>query len=141
MALELFAEEIEMPEVNHNEIEQVLAYLINSEHFEFGHINVVFCSDAYLLEMNKSYLKHDYFTDIITFDYVEKGIVSGDLFISLDRIKDNASAYAVAFMQELYRVVIHGVLHLCGYKDKTESEQAEMRKKENQYLKYAEKLI
>ena len=139
MALEFFAEDVEMPDFKQDQLEKVLAFLVQNENYQSGDINVVFCSDTYLLQMNKSYLNHDYFTDIITFDYVEDKIISGDLFISLDRIKENADTYADNFSQELYRVVIHGVLHLCGYKDKTESEQHEMRKKENQYLNYAGK--
>ncbi|MEA1874229.1 MAG: rRNA maturation RNase YbeY [Bacteroidota bacterium] len=136
MALEFFAEDLEMPDFNHRNIEEVLTFLVQNENGQSGDINVIFCSDSYLLKMNKTYLNHDYFTDIITFDYVEDNIISGDLFISVDRIKENAQIYDVASTQELYRVVIHGVLHLCGYEDKTETEQHEMRKKENQYLKH-----
>jgi rRNA maturation RNase YbeY len=139
MALEFFAEDVEMPDFEKDQLEKVLAFLVQNENYQSGDINVVFCSDTYLLQMNKSYLNHDYFTDIITFDYVEDKIISGDLFISLDRIKENADTYADDFSQELYRVVIHGVLHLCGYKDKSESEKNEMRAKENQYLNYAGK--
>ncbi len=140
MALAMFAEDLEMPELDHDKVEDVLTFLVCNENYEIGDVNVIFCSDSYLLNMNKSFLNHDYFTDIITFDYVEDKIVSGDLFISLDRIKDNAEKYADNFTQELYRVVIHGVLHLCGYKDKSESEKTAMRAKENQYLKHAGKL-
>lgn len=140
MALEFFAEDVEMPDFKQDQLEKVLAFLVQNENYQSGDINVVFCSDTYLLQMNKSYLNHDYFTDIITFDYVEDKIISGDLFISLDRIKENADTYANDFSQELYRVVIHGVLHLCGYKDKSESEKIEMRAKENQYLERVEKI-
>jgi len=140
MALAMFAEDLEMPELDHDKVEDVLTFLVCNENYEIGDVNVIFCSDSYLLNMNKSFLNHDYFTDIITFDYVEDKIVSGDLFISLDRIKDNAEKYADNFTQELYRIVIHGVLHLCGYKDKSESEKTAMRAKENQYLKHAGKL-
>ncbi len=99
-----------------------------------GDITFVFCSDDYLLKLNKDYLQHDYFTDIITFDYCEKNIISGDIFISIDRIKENARQYNVTFENELQRVMIHGVLHLVGYKDKSEEEKKIMREKENFYL-------
>ncbi|MDA3909844.1 MAG: rRNA maturation RNase YbeY [Bacteroidales bacterium] len=140
MALEFFVEDLEMPDFNQDQLEKALTFLVQNENYQSGDINVIFCSDSYLLQMNKSYLNHDYFTDIITFDYVEDKIISGDLFISLDRIKENADKYADNFSQELYRVVIHGVLHLCGYKDKSESEKNEMHVKENQYLKHAGKI-
>ncbi len=99
-----------------------------------GEINIIFCSDTYLLEMNKKYLNHDYYTDVITFDYSEKDIISGDIFISVDRVKENAQTYKQTFLNELNRVIVHGVLHLLGYKDKTEDEQKIMRQKEDYYL-------
>ena len=109
--------------------------LINNELRVTGEISVIFCSDDYLLEINKQYLNHDYYTDIITFDYEEEdNIISGDLFISIDRIKENAGNFGVNFIIELYRVVFHGVLHLIGYKDKTDEEQMEMTSKEDFYL-------
>ncbi|WP_346859201.1 rRNA maturation RNase YbeY [uncultured Draconibacterium sp.] len=109
-------------------------FLINNEIKELGSISVIFCSDKYLLEINKQYLDHHYYTDIITFDYVEENVISGDLFISLDRINENANEYLTTFIRELYRVVFHGVLHLIGYNDKTDKEQEEMTEKENYYL-------
>lgn len=108
--------------------------LIKTEGNKTGNITVVFCSDDYLLEINRRYLNHDYLTDIITFDYVEKDIISGDLFISIDRIKENAGTYATSFLKELFRVIFHGVLHLNGYKDKTKEDVKLMRAKENYYL-------
>ena len=86
------------------------------------------------MELNKKYLNHDYFTDIITFSYSVKNDISGDLFISVDRVKENSFKHGVSFEKELERVVYHGVLHLCGYKDKTPQEAHEMRSKENYYL-------
>lgn len=100
-----------------------------------GDINFIFCSDEYLLELNKSSLNHDYYTDIITFDYCEGQEVSGDLFISIDRVKENAKEMKLTFEEELHRVMIHGVLHLCGYKDKTKKDAETMRSKEDFYLK------
>ncbi len=99
-----------------------------------GAINVILCSDDYLLNMNRQFLEHDYYTDIITFDYSEDEVISGDLYISLDRVCDNAIKNEVSTNYELYRVVIHGIMHLCGYKDKTKSDSVLMRKKEDLYL-------
>ena len=109
---------------------------IENEGLKSGNISIIFCSDPCLLEVNRQYLNHDYYTDIITFDYDDKeqGIVSGDLFISVDTVADNAAQYGVTFREEMQRVIIHGVLHLCGYGDKTESEAKTMREKENFYL-------
>lgn len=101
------------------------------ENFNLGDISLIFCSDEYLLDMNRTHLDHDYYTDIITFDYTDNQIVSGDLFISIDRVRDNASDFNVSFDHELHRVIIHGVLHLCGYKDKSDDEEKLMRTKEN----------
>jgi rRNA maturation RNase YbeY len=99
-------------------------------------ISIVFTDDEYLLEVNKQYLNHDYYTDVITFDYSVFPSVSGDIMISLDRVKDNAESLSVSFEEELFRVIFHGLLHLCGYKDKSPSDEALMRKKENEYLNF-----
>jgi rRNA maturation RNase YbeY len=109
--------------------------LIKSENYEMGEITLVFCKDEYLLDMNRTYLNHDYYTDIITFDYSKDKIISGDLFISIDRVIENSSAFYVSFNHELSRVIYHGVLHLCGYKDKSDEDIITMRDKENYYLK------
>ena len=129
-----FFEDITSFETNQDFIKNQLQQLIIEEGKEPGDISVIFCSDEYLLEMNKKHLQHDYYTDIITFNYVDDLLISGDLFISADRIKDNAIKFGVAFLEELYRVIFHGVLHLIGYNDKTEAEQKMMRQKENYYL-------
>ena len=99
-----------------------------------GQISVIFCSDPYLLEINRKYLGHDYYTDIITFDYSEGDTISGDLFISVDTVRSNAEYYSADFKDELDRVIVHGVLHLIGYDDHTDEQSAEMRAKENHYL-------
>ncbi len=105
-----------------------------TENYNLGDISLIFCSDEYLLDMNRTHLDHDYYTDIITFDYTDNQIVSGDLFISIDRVRDNATDFNVSFEHELCRVIIHGVLHLCGYKDKSDDEEKLMRTKENNAL-------
>ena len=107
---------------------------ISTEDKELGEINYIFCDDQYLLKKNQEYLQHDTFTDIITFDYTEKNRLSADIFISIERVKENAINFAVPFETELRRVIIHGVLHLMGYKDKSEEEAETMRSKENFYL-------
>ncbi|MBP7982396.1 MAG: rRNA maturation RNase YbeY [Kaistella sp.] len=99
-----------------------------------GDINYIFCDDEYLLQVNKEYLQHDYYTDIITFDYVKGKTISGDIFVSLPRIFDNAETLSKDFDSEFFRVLAHGILHLCGYKDKTDEEISEMRNKEDYYL-------
>ena len=104
------------------------------ENCRLGEISVIFCSDAYLLDMNRKYLGHDYFTDIITFDYSEGDTISGDLFISVDTVRSNAEYYSADFKDELDRVIVHGVLHLIGYDDHTDEQTAEMRARENHYL-------
>ena len=97
-------------------------------------LSIIFCSDEYLLDMNKKYLDHDYFTDVITFDNSEENNFSGDIFISVDRVRENAETFRQLFIDELHRVIIHGVLHLSGYDDRTDSEQITMRSREDYYL-------
>lgn len=133
-SIEIFFEDVKSVPIHEKILILHLNSLIKNELKEVGDISVIFCSDEYLLEMNKAYLDHDYYTDIITFDYVEEDVISGDLFISLDRVKENANKFDAALIKELYRVVFHGTLHLVGYKDKTEAEKREMRQKENYYL-------
>lgn len=110
-----------------------IAYL---EKRGIGSINYIFCDDDYLLNINKEFLKHKTLTDIITFDNSEGINLSGEIYISIDRVKENAANYAPSFNDELRRVMVHGVLHLCGYKDKSKIESSLMRKKENQALRY-----
>ena len=111
-----------------------LKMVAGSEMRRIGAVNIIFCSDNYILDVNMRYLQHDYFTDIITFDYCEKDILSGDLFISIDSVRENALFYGVPFADELDRVMVHGLLHLIGYDDHTEEQIREMRAKENYYL-------
>lgn len=134
-----------MIEVHYNEIEEVpgvnsellvlwLLSVIEEEGFKSENINIVFCSDSFLLEINKRFLDHDYFTDIITFDYCKEKILSGELYISMERVRDNAVQLNQDFVIEVNRVCVHGILHLCGYGDKSSEEQGEMRSKEDYYL-------
>jgi rRNA maturation RNase YbeY len=108
--------------------------VIKKEGKKTGSINFIFCSDLFLLGINKQYLKHDYFTDIITFDYSEGKNISGEIYISIDRVTENANSLGIKIQHELSRVIIHGVLHLLGYSDHTKSEKKEMRKKEDACL-------
>lgn len=126
--------DLEIPGFNSEFFVYSLTDLIKCERKSLGDITVVFCSDDFLLEVNKQYLDHDYFTDIITFDYSDGLVMSGDLFISYDRVLDNANTFNVEVLTELSRVIFHGVLHLCGYKDKLETDVILMRDKENFYL-------
>lgn len=105
------------------------------EGFKLGVINYIFCSDEYLLQINQNWLHHDYYTDVITFDFTSDKIISGDIYISLIRIYDNSKKYNVSFNEELFRVLIHGILHLLGFNDSNKSESDIMRMKENHYLK------
>ena len=107
---------------------------VNSLDYSIGELSFVFCSDDYLRKLNIKHLNQDYFTDVITFDYSKEMSLIGDVFISTERVKENAKLFNVSFNEELFRVIIHGVLHLCGFKDKTKEEKAEMRSKENDFL-------
>ena len=117
-----------------------LKLVAESEICRLGDISVIFCSDNYILDINRKYLGHDYFTDIITFDYREGDRLSGDLFISVDSVGENAVEYGTEFNEELNRVIVHGLLHIIGYDDHTEEETAVMRAKENYYLSLRELL-
>ena len=108
--------------------------LVERHEKKIGELNYIFCSDDYLLKMNQEHLNHDYFTDIITFDYCEKDTVSGDLFISIERTKENAKTFGTTQIYELNRVIAHGLLHLLGFKDKTSEDIAEMRSMEEEAL-------
>lgn len=112
-----------------------LKMVVGSEIKRLGDLSLIFCSDHYILDINLRYLQHDYYTDIITFDYCEGDTVSGDLFISIDSVRENAAFYGVSFEDELDRVMVHGVLHLLGYDDHTPEDTAVMREKENYYVK------
>jgi rRNA maturation RNase YbeY len=126
--------DVEVPELSSELFSLWLDKVVVEEYRITGEITLIFCSDEHLLGINRQYLGHDYYTDIITFDYTEEVIVSGDLFISIDRVYDNALSLGVDRSTELKRVCVHGVLHLCGYDDKCELESRLMRDKEDYYL-------
>lgn len=115
-------------------VENWLENIIIDERKKPGPVSYILCSDEYLLKINRQYLAHDYFTDIITFDYVKGKMISGDIFVSLPRISDNAVDHNNSFESELLRVFAHGILHLCGYGDKLDAEQAIMTEKEDHYV-------
>mgnify|MGYP000129337342 FL=1 len=121
----------------HNEpdFSKWLSAVILSENKKEGEINYIFCDDDYLLEINQQYLDHDTLTDIISFDYSVGNEINGDIFVSVERVKENASDYNVTFQEEIQRVLVHGILHYCGYKDKTESDELIMRAKEEEKMK------
>ncbi len=111
-----------------------LKFVAESEIRKIGNVSIIFCSDNYILDINLKYLQHDYFTDIITFNYNEGDYISGDLFISVDSVKENSVMYGTEFIDELHRVIVHGILHLIGYDDHSEEDQKLMRSKEDYYL-------
>ena len=115
-----------------------LKIVAESEIRRLGQISIIFCSDNYILDIKQRFLQHDYFTDIITFDYCEGDRLSGDLFISVDSVRENAIEYGSSFNDELNRVMVHGILHLIGYDDHTDEDIRQMRSKENYYLSLRE---
>ncbi|SRR5690554_4774106 len=115
-------------------LEAWISNIILSEGFELGELSYVFCDDDFLHKLNLEFLDHDTLTDILTFDYRIGKQINGEIFISIDRVSDNASLYRVQFKDELHRVMIHGVLHLCGYKDESDTEKRVMRQKEDEAL-------
>ncbi|MBP7507062.1 MAG: rRNA maturation RNase YbeY [Prolixibacteraceae bacterium] len=129
-----FSEDIKKPKLRVKPIKEWIKTVILSYNNSCGDINIIFCSDKYLLEMNKAYLNHDYFTDIITFNYNTEDRISGDIFISLDTVKNNSIYFSQPFNNELLRVIIHGILHLLGYDDKTEQEQVLIHTKEDEAI-------
>lgn len=135
MAIHLFEENIKLKIKNKLGIKKWLKTTVESEKFKLQELNYIFCSDEYLHEMNLSYLNHDTLTDIITFDNAEyEGEIVGDIFISVDRVRENAEKFEVSFEDELHRVMVHGALHLLGFKDKKKEEKEKMREMENYYL-------
>jgi probable rRNA maturation factor len=119
---------------NESKISDWLTKVCQEEGKTLSEVSVIFCSDDYLLDVNQKHLEHDYYTDVITFDYSEGAHISGDIFISIDRVKENAHSFGVQMIDELHRIIVHGTLHLLGYKDKTASAKEQMTAKEDFYL-------
>ena len=135
MAITFQAENIGFPKIKKRDTQHWIKRVAENYGKKVGDINYLFCSDEKILEINNQYLSHDFYTDIITFDYSEGNTISGDIFISLDTVSTNSQKYNTDFMEELYRVIIHGILHLCGIDDKSEHEEKAMRQAENEALK------
>ncbi len=134
MAIQFFSEDIDFPNINKRDVKRWINKVATLKSKQVGKLNFIFVSDDKILEINRQYLEHDYYTDVITFDYIEDNIVSGDIFISLETVDSNAKKYGEDASRELHRVIIHGVLHLLGYKDKSDQEAKEMHTQENQAL-------
>lgn len=126
---------ISLPDLDWREVEKWIAEVAASYGNEVGRVAYQFCDDEYILEANRNYIGHDYYTDIITFDYSRAGHISGDILLSLDTVRTNADKFGEPYNRELLRVVIHGVLHLCGFKDKDPGEREKMEHAENEALK------
>lgn len=126
----------EKEKISVRQIKSWVERIIHKENRKLGKIEIIITSDEQLLAINRTYLNHNYFTDIITFDNNKKDIVYGNIFISIERIKENAHKYQVTIKREMYRVISHGILHLLGYNDRNEKEKYMMRKKEDKYLKW-----
>lgn len=127
-------EDVELKLKNKLILKKWIKQVAESYGYKTGDLTYIFCSDDRILEVNRQYLQHDYYTDIITFDYDEDGVVSGDMFISVDTVRTNAEQYAPSFDDEMHRVIIHGVLHLCGLKDKAPDDEKRMRAAEEKAL-------
>ena len=129
-----YTEDVKMPTFPKRKMNAWIKRVANKYKKNVGEIAYIFCSDKKILEVNKQYLQHDYYTDIITFDYCERDVLNGDIFISIETVSSNAEQFRVSFEEELRRILIHGILHLCGQDDKTPALRAEMTKKENEAL-------
>lgn len=130
MSIQFFNEDVDLPIINFKEVISVLKQSVRANKFKLGAINYIFCSDEYLLKMNKQFLNHDYYTDVITFDYSLENTVGGDIFISTERVENNSETYNQSYETELLRVISHGLLHLLKFNDKEDSEIEIMRAKE-----------
>ncbi|MBD5237674.1 MAG: rRNA maturation RNase YbeY [Bacteroidales bacterium] len=132
--IEFFTENVALPDLDYPAIERWIGEVAQSHGFSVGNLTYCFCDDPYILEANNKFLGHDYYTDIITFDYTRRGRIGGDMIISLDTVRTNAEGLGVTYRQELLRVIIHGVLHLCGINDKGPGEREIMEANENKAL-------
>ena len=139
--INFFFENTRNIDIKRRKLKELINYLLEKEGFIGKEINVIFCTDEYLLALNEKFLKHDYYTDIITFDNSHNNLITGELYISMERIEENAKKFNVTLIKELYRVIIHGVLHLAGYKDKDSVEKQLMTGKEDYYLMILQKSL
>jgi len=129
-----FSEDCSLPDINQEKVTDWILHVGAFHKKKVGEINYIFCSDARILEVNNQYLQHDYFTDIITFDYTEENKISGDIYIGIETVASNAEMLGSSYEKELNRVIIHGILHLCGFKDKTPETEKVMHEKEDEAL-------
>lgn len=134
MSISFNTENIELPEINKSRVSNWIKDIASKYNKRVGELSYLFCDDNKILEVNRQYLQHDFYTDIITFDYSERNKISGDIFISLDTVRSNAQLFDTNFIDELHRVIIHGVLHLCGIDDITDEQERKMRKAEEEAL-------
>lgn len=134
MAISFYSEEVELPAINQEAVSSWVREVTKTYGKKTGDISYIFCSDEKILEVNRQYLQHDYYTDIITFDYTEGNKISGDLFISLDTVKTNSDTFHTPYNEELHRTIIHGISHLCGINDKGPGEREIMEANENKAL-------
>lgn len=134
MAINFYAEQTAMPSFKKTETKEWIKQVAANYGKKVGEVSYIFCDDAKILEVNQQYLQHDYYTDIITFDYTEGDRISGDLFISVDTVRSNAEQFEQSFDKELHRVIIHGILHLCGIDDQSPEQRANMIENENKAL-------
>jgi|TARA_B110000879_G_C10777978_1_gene357889 rRNA maturation RNase YbeY len=130
----VFNKEVVFQFQNEDFLVKWIGEVVEKENYREGELSFIFCSDAFLLEKNMEFLKHDTLTDIISFDYTIGSLVSGDIFISIERVIENAAAFKVSFEDELHRVMVHGILHYCGYRDNERDDKELMRSKEDYYL-------
>lgn len=129
--IQFIAEKVAMPAIDKTKVKNWIKAVAESYGRKTGDISYIFCNDERILEINNQYLQHDYYTDIITFDYSTEKTISGDIFISIDTVKSNSETYSTNYSEELHRIIIHGILHLCGKDDKTPELRTDMTTKEN----------
>ena len=134
MNIKFISENMKRPNLKYKSIKNWLKYVIKENGFILGNVCYIFCNDEYLKNINIKFLQHNYYTDVITFDYCEENFASGDIFISTERVKDNSIIFGSNIQEELLRVMVHGLLHLMGFKDSDDREKLEMRNMENHYL-------
>lgn len=129
-----FTENVKTPAIKKKAVSEWIKRVAETHGMRVGDVNYIFCDDAKILEVNNQYLQHDYYTDIITFDYTSGNRIAGDIFISLDTVKSNAEQYNTEYAEELHRIIIHGILHLCGHEDKSDEARANMSRLEDEAL-------